>query len=46
MQAGDVNITYSDYSHAREVLGYEPETRIEEGLKNFVEWYKESNGYR
>ncbi|MBR3228253.1 MAG: GDP-mannose 4,6-dehydratase [Erysipelotrichaceae bacterium] len=46
MQAGDVNITYSDYSHAREVLGYEPETGIEEGLKKFVEWYKESNGYK
>lgn len=40
MQAGDVNITYSDYSHAKEVLGYEPKVRINEGLKNFVDWYK------
>lgn len=40
MQAGDVNITYSDYSHAKEVLGYEPKVRINEGIKNFVEWYK------
>ena len=45
MQPGDVNITYSDYSHAKEVLGYEPKVRIEEGIKNFVEWYKESNSY-
>ena len=45
MQPGDVNITYSDYSHAKEVLGYEPKVRIEEGIKNFVKWYKESNGY-
>lgn len=41
MQPGDVNITYSDYSHAKEVLGYEPEIRIEEGIKKFVEWYGE-----
>ena len=45
MQPGDVNITYSDYSHAKEVLGYEPKVRIEEGIKNFVEWYKETNHY-
>ena len=46
MQAGDVNITFSDYSHAKEVLGYEPKVRIEEGLKNFVDWYKKNNGYQ
>lgn len=40
MQAGDVNITYSDFSHAKEILGYEPKVRINEGLKNFVDWYK------
>lgn len=40
MQMGDVNITYSDYSHAKEVLGYEPKIRIEEGLHSFVGWYK------
>lgn len=40
MQQGDVNITYSDYSHAKEVLGYEPQIKIEEGLHTFVEWYR------
>jgi len=40
MQAGDVDITYSDYSHAKEVLGYEPKVKFEEGIHNFVEWYK------
>lgn len=40
MQPGDVNITYSDYSHAKEVLNYEPQVRIEEGIKKFVEWYQ------
>ena len=43
MQPGDVNVTYSDYSHAKEVLGYEPVVRIEEGIRNFVEWYKKEN---
>ncbi len=40
MQKGDVDITYSDYSHAQEVLGYNPKVKIEEGIKNFVNWYK------
>jgi len=39
MQPGDVNITYSDYSHAKEILDYEPQVRIEEGIKKFVDWY-------
>lgn len=42
MQPGDVNITYSDYSHAKEVLNYEPKVRIEEGISKFVEWYEEN----
>ena len=45
MQPGDVNITYSDYSHAKELLDYEPKVRIEEGIQNFVKWYKKENGY-
>ena len=45
MQPGDVNITYSDFSHAKEVLDYNPQVRIEEGIHNFVEWYKKENGY-
>ena len=41
MQAGDVNITYSDFSHAKEVLNYNPSVKIEEGIKRFVKWYKD-----
>ncbi len=40
MQAGDVNITYSDFSHAKEVLDYNPQVQIEEGIHEFVKWYK------
>lgn len=40
MQPGDVDITYSDFSHAKEVLDYNPQVEIKEGIHNFVEWYK------
>lgn len=42
MQPGDVNVTYCDYDHARKILGYEPKIEIKEGIKCFVEWYKNS----
>lgn len=42
MQPGDVDITYADISKASKLLGYKPETSIEEGMKKFVEWYKEN----
>ncbi|OGI15557.1 MAG: hypothetical protein A3E38_02355 [Candidatus Moranbacteria bacterium RIFCSPHIGHO2_12_FULL_54_9] len=40
MQPGDVPRTVADISKLRK-LGWEPTTRIEEGVKYFVEWYKE-----
>jgi UDP-glucuronate 4-epimerase len=39
MQPGDVYQTVADIRKLRK-LGWKPTTRIEEGLKNFVEWYK------
>ncbi len=39
-QLGDVQITYADISKAREMLRYNPKTKIEEGIRNFWEWYK------
>jgi UDP-glucuronate 4-epimerase len=39
-QAGDVEITYADIAHARELLGYNPQTGMEEGVAKFVEWYR------
>ncbi|HSI88795.1 MAG TPA: GDP-mannose 4,6-dehydratase [Pyrinomonadaceae bacterium] len=39
MQPGDVPITYADISKARRLLGYEPTTKIEEGIPKFVEWF-------
>lgn len=41
MQPGDVPATCADTSKARDVLGYEPRTRIGEGIPMFVEWFLE-----
>lgn len=40
MQPGDVPKTVADISQLR-ALGWAPTTRIETGVKNFVEWYRE-----
>ncbi len=38
-QPGDVPVTYADISKARALLGYDPHTKIAEGIPKFVEWY-------
>lgn len=40
MQPGDVPDTYADVSDLVHDLGYKPATLLEDGVKNFVEWYK------
>lgn len=40
IQPGDVDRTYADITKAKELIGYEPKTTFEEGIKKFVEWYK------
>ncbi len=37
---GDVKRTYADISKAGELLGYQPDTPIEEGLQKFADWVK------
>ncbi|MDD5125780.1 NAD-dependent epimerase [Methylovulum sp.] len=44
LQPGDVPDTYADVSDLVDDLGYKPDTLLEEGIGNFVEWYK--NFYR
>lgn len=41
MQPGDVKITYADSGELAGLTGYKPDTRIDEGLGKFVDWYKE-----
>lgn len=37
-QAGDVPITFADIDKAKELLGYQPSTGIEEGINRFCAW--------
>jgi len=41
-QPGDMPRTYADISKARKLLGYNPATKLSEGLPKFVEWYLHS----
>lgn len=38
-QPGDMPLTCADISKARALLGYNPTTKISEGIPRFVEWY-------
>jgi len=38
-QKGDVPITFADISKAKNLLGYNPSTNIEEGIDKFLDWY-------
>lgn len=41
MQPGDVPATSADVSDLERDVGFKPATTIEEGVKRFVEWYRE-----
>jgi nucleoside-diphosphate-sugar epimerase len=41
LQPGDVPITYADVSRAQRELGYQPRMEVEEGVRLFVEWFKQ-----
>jgi UDP-glucuronate 4-epimerase len=42
-QQGDVPLTWADISKAEKLLGYHPQTSLEEGLKKFVAWYRSAD---
>ncbi|MGH9971882.1 MAG: SDR family NAD(P)-dependent oxidoreductase [Pyrinomonadaceae bacterium] len=39
-QPGDVPQTFADINKARRLLGYNPQTPIEDGIERFVEWFR------
>lgn len=41
IQAGDVPATYADVDDLIRDVGFKPETPIEEGIRNFIGWYRE-----
>ena len=46
MQPGDVRRTFADISKARRVLGYDPSVTIEQGIPDFVDWYRTVYGHK
>jgi UDP-glucuronate 4-epimerase len=40
MQQGDVHTTFADIEKTKEILGWEPRVKIEEGISEFIKWYK------
>ena len=43
MQAGDVPATFADIDSLQKEVGFKPNTNIEYGMQQFVDWYKEYN---
>ena len=41
MQPGDVPATYADVKDLIDDVGYRPETPVETGIRNFVDWYRD-----
>jgi len=44
LQPGDVPDTFADVDDLMRDVGYKPDTPIEEGIRNFVAWYKDYYG--
>lgn len=44
MQDGDVAATWADVEDLENILGYKPVVSVEEGVKNFIDWYREYYG--
>jgi len=41
-RTGDVRHSLADITRAREMLGYEPQTGLEDGLRQTIDWWKQS----
>ena len=41
MQPGDVPVTYADTTPLERDFGFKPDTSLRDGLRKFVQWYKE-----
>ncbi len=43
VQLGDVPRTWADLNHSGRIIGYQPQVDIVEGIKRFVDWYRNPN---
>ena len=46
MQPGDVHATWADTRLLRELTGFEPDTNFKDGVREFVDWYRDYRGTR
>jgi UDP-glucuronate 4-epimerase len=46
LQPGDVPDTVADVTELQRIVGYKPRVTVEEGVRNFVDWYKGYNGVK
>lgn len=42
-QPGDVKRTFAEISKAKKVLGYSPQKKFEDGIQDFIQWFKDNN---
>jgi UDP-glucuronate 4-epimerase len=42
LQPGDVPETAADLAHSYQILGYQPQVSLPEGIKSFVDWYQKT----
>jgi UDP-glucuronate 4-epimerase len=45
IQPGDVEKTWADVSALVRDYGYNPDTPVEEGIRNFLDWYRKYYNY-
>jgi len=38
-----VPLTYADITLARSELGYEPSTKLDDGIATFIDWYRKES---
>ena len=46
IQPGDVPNTYADVSDLVRDIGYKPATKVDDGMRKFIQWYKEFYGVK
>ena len=39
MQPGDVSESFADIDKSKNLLGFQPKTDVEKGIKQFIQWY-------
>lgn len=42
---GDAEHTHADVSKANDLIGYEPDVTIREGVEQFIEWYRQNDDW-